>query len=119
MNIFKGKIVSFTSPRDSGIGYLNIKDSATELVFSIPCEKTSTIRALESCFGNVIGSDRRVSKAGGHTFQEIFWFYDQDGRFLKGFVPVNQAPKEIADFYNFEREGGHNINLRKIVRMRI
>jgi hypothetical protein len=89
MNIFKGKIVSFKGSQDSGIGYLNIKDSATGLVFSVPCEKTPTIRALENCFGNVISSDRRVNKVGGHTFQEIFWFYDQDGGILKGFVPVD------------------------------
>jgi hypothetical protein len=119
MNIFKGKIVSFKGSQNSGIGYLNIKDSATGLVFSIPCEKTPTIRALENCFGNFISSDRKANKVGGHTFQEIFWFYDQDGGILKGFVPVDQAPNEIADLYNIEREGGHNINLRKIVRTRI
>ena len=98
---------------------MNIKDSATGLVFSVPCEKTPTIRALETFFGNVFGSDRRINKVGGHTFQEIFWFYDQDGGILKGNVPVDQAPNEIADLYNIEMEGGHNINLRKTVRRRL
>jgi len=114
MNIFKGKIVTFKGCPDSRIGYLNIKDSATGLVFSVPCEKTPTIRSFESFFGNVIGSDRRVNKVGGHTFQEIFWFYDQDGGILKGFVPVDQVPNEIADLYNLECKKGRNINLRNI-----
>jgi len=49
-----------------------------------------------------------------YTFQEIFWFYDQDGGILKGFVPVDQAPNEIADLYNLECKKGRNINLRNI-----
>jgi len=53
-----------------------------------------------------------------YTFQEIFWFFDRDGRLLKGFVPVDQVPNEIADLYNIKREGGYNMNLRKIVHMR-
>ena len=118
MNIFKGKIVMFKGYQDSGIGYLNIKDSVTGLVFSVPCEKTPTIRALEICFGTVIGSDRRINMVGGHTFQEIFWFYDQDGRLLKGFVPVDQAPNEIVDLYNHKCKKGRNINLRNVTMTR-
>jgi len=86
----KGTIVQFRGSWGSGIGFLDIKDSETGEVQSIPCENSPTVRALEACFGNVI-TEGHTANGRGYIGKEIYWDYDELGMILEGFTPVDES----------------------------
>lgn len=84
----KGIIKKFSGSWGSGLGFLIIEDSVTGEVESVPCDNGPIVRALEGCFGNVIGNNHNVKKDAGYIDQEIYWDYDDLGLTLEGFTPV-------------------------------
>jgi hypothetical protein len=98
-----GIIIGFAGTWMSGMGYLHIVDIETGIVEAVPCENGPTVRALEACFGNVIGNAHNVDDTGGHIGQEIFWDYDEFGLTLGGFTPVDEWDPE--NDYDEEMEG--------------
>jgi hypothetical protein len=88
--IHKGKILGFEGSWGSGMGFLTLEDSETHRLMRIPCENSSTARALEAAFGNVIGRAHDVKSNGGHIGKEIYWSYDEMGLVLGGFTPVEE-----------------------------
>ena len=86
----QGIIKNFGGSWGSGLGFLTIEDSVTGEIESVPCDNGPTVRALESCFGNVIGSGHRVKENAGYIDQEIYWDYDDLGLTLEGFSPVEE-----------------------------
>ena len=85
----KGIIRQFRGSWGSGIAHLDIEDSKTGVVESIPCENTSTVRALEAAFGSVI-TEGHTANGNGYHRQEVYWSCDWLG-LLEGFTPVEQA----------------------------
>jgi len=71
MNIHRGIIKGFSGSWGSGLGYLSIEDSKTSIVESIPCDNGATVRALEGCFGNVIGKGHCIKESPGYIDAEI------------------------------------------------
>lgn len=86
----RGYIKSFSGSRGSGLGFLEIEDSETGVIESVPCDNGPTVRALESCFGNVIGKGHSVSNNPGFRDMEVYWDYDDMGLTLEGFTPVEE-----------------------------
>ena len=84
----RGFIKGFSGSWGSGLGYLTIEDSETGMLESVPCDNGPTIRALESCFGNVIGDNHCVSDSPGFENMEVYWDYDEFGLTLEGFTPI-------------------------------
>jgi hypothetical protein len=91
--IEKGTITGFAGTHMSGLGYLLIDG------MPIPCENAPTVRALEGCFGKVIGGEHNVLPDGGHLGQEIYYSTNAFG-ILEFFAPVDQAPDELVEAYN-------------------
>ena len=84
----RGIIKSFGGTWGSGIGYLLVESNGKGL--TIPCENAPTVRALENCFGNVIGPGHSVdNENGGHVGEEIFFSVDDFGM-LEGFTPIHE-----------------------------
>ena len=86
----RGIIKGFGGSWGSGLGFLLVEDSETGNINSIPCDNGCTVRALESCFGNVIGSGHSVKDGPGFMDKEIFWEMDDMGLCLGGFAPVEE-----------------------------
>jgi len=105
MQLNKGILKEFRGSWGSGIGQLLIEDSDTGITEAIPCDNAPTVRALESCFGNVITPGHA---AGGNGFkgQEVFWSYDELGLILGGFTPVKDAPEKVIEAFEAERAAG-------------
>jgi len=82
----KGTIVGFKGSWSSGIAQLMIKDTKGNIK-AIPCENTTTVRALDSCYGGVIQSGRTASEKP-FVGKKIFYEYDDMGLMLGGFAPV-------------------------------
>ncbi len=82
----KGIIVGFKGSWSSGIATLVIKDSKGR-VKDIPCENTTTVRALDACYGGVIQSGRTASEKP-FVGKRIFYEYDDMGLMLGSFVPA-------------------------------
>ena len=119
MEINKGIIRGFGGNWMSGLGYLHIEDSDEPWVrHSVPCDNVSTVRALDDCFGNVIGpghtinndpeqrrdEDGRFLPKPGHLGKEIFWSYDEIRMIFGGFTPVKGAPAELVEAYEAQEE---------------
>ena len=85
-----GIIRGFAGSWGSGLGHLIIEDIETGNIEHVPCDNGPTVRALEACFGNVIGDAHNVDDQGGHIGQEIYWDYDEFGLCLGGFTPVDE-----------------------------
>ena len=104
--IFKARILGFKGSWMSGLGALlleDLDDSGGPPM--IHCENAPTVRALEGAFGNVIGNAHDVNNEGGHIGKEIYYSFDDMGLILECFTPVEDAPQELIDYYNEEREG--------------
>jgi hypothetical protein len=82
----KGTILEFRGSWSSGIATLVIKDEKNK-VKEIPCENTSTVRALDACYGGVIQSGRTASQKP-FVGKKIFYEYDDMGLILGRFVPA-------------------------------
>ena len=102
MQIRKGKLLQFHGSWMSGLGSLDIEDSETGQVESVPCDNGATVRALESCFGNVI-TPGHTAGGDGYKGQEVYWSYDEYGMMLGGFTPVSEASEELNELYEKER----------------
>ena len=98
MDIRKGTIVGFRGSWGSGLGTLVLKDEKG-VETGVACENGATVRALESAFGNVIGGSHNVESKGGHVGQEIYYYMDEFGLCLGGFVPADEATPELVEAY--------------------
>jgi hypothetical protein len=79
MLLEKGVIVGVYGSYGSGIATMIFEDN------EVFCENGPTIRALEECFGNVIGEGHTINNEnGGHVGQEIVYSVDFMG-ILEGF----------------------------------
>ena len=99
-DIRKGVIAGFGGSWGSGLGHLAFEDGSV-----VHCENGATVRALEACFGDVIGNAHNVREDGGHVGQEIYYSTDDFG-ILCGFTPVDDAPPEVVRIYETQQEGG-------------
>lgn len=81
----KGTIIGFQGSLFSGIASLIIKDEKAK-VKEIPCENTATVRALDACYGGVIGPGRTAHQRP-FVGKKIFYQYGDLG-LLDRFVPV-------------------------------
>lgn len=90
-----GRIIALRGTWGSGLATLSVEDSNGAII-GIPCDNAPTVRALDLCFGGVIGP--------GHTFngeacsgQEIIYSYDEYGLLLGGFTPLDDwDPDAVA-----------------------
>ncbi len=105
MDVRLGRLRGFRGNWMSGLGVLLIEDSETGGVEEIPCKNTSTVRALEDCFGNVIGDDYVVkpNKESGFYDKEVYWSLDEVGVIFDSFTPVDQASEELLTLFAQER----------------
>jgi len=102
MEIQKGKIINFIGSWGSGIAQLEIqKDSG--LIININCENTSTVRALDGAFGNVIDNNHSVNNKAIKG-KEIFFSVSEWG-ILEGFTPVEEASTELLEQFNKQNKG--------------
>lgn len=83
MTTYKGKIEGFRGSWGSGIGYLIVDGQ------SIPCDNAPTVRALDACFGGVIGNAHNVQEGPSWIGKEIVYSIDPFGLLL-GFTPADQ-----------------------------
>lgn len=100
MNVFKGCITGFRGSWGSGIGYLFVEDEE-ESLHIISCENAPTVRALDACFGNVIGDGHivRNDDEAGYVNQWIYYSLDDMGLILEAFTPVDDASEELVAEY--------------------
>lgn len=101
----RGKILAFHGSWMSGLATLVIEDFVTKEQVSVYCENGPTVRALEGCFGNVIGNAHSVKGDGGHVGKEVYYSTDELG-ILNGFTPVDAASDEIIGLFNSQPEQG-------------
>lgn len=106
MDVRKGKLKGFRGSWGSGLGFLVIEDSKTGFTEEIPCENGATVRALEGCFGNVIGNGHCVKsdQEAGFYDKEVYWSLDEFGIVLEAFTPVDEASEELVAFFDQERD---------------
>ena len=97
----KGKIVDFEGSWMSGLATLVIDDEEKGIV-RIPCDNASTVRALECAFGGVIGRGH-TAKVEAIKGKEIFYYMDELGLVLGGFIPVEIAPPEVFELYEKQK----------------
>lgn len=105
MDVRKGKLKGFRGSWQSGLATLIIEDSETGCTEEILCENGATVRALEGCFGNVIGDAHCVKsdqKAGFYD-EEVYWSMDELGLTMAGFTPVEEATEELVALFDQER----------------
>lgn len=88
------KINKFSGSWGSGVGYLNGLNEKGKLV-SIPCDNATTVRSLESAFGDVITSGH-TANGNRITGKEIFYRFDDMGLIMASFIPVNEY-EELED----------------------
>ncbi len=100
MDIRRGTIIGFSGSWHSGFAFLEIDDE-DEGAVTIPAESGPLGRALGGAF-DAIGEGHTidVSKIQG---QEIYYSVASYG-ILEGFTPVDEAPLEIIEAYEAERE---------------
>ena len=84
MRVYRGVIDGFSGSWGSGLGYLVISG------VPVPCDNGATVRALEACFGDVIGEGHCVDGEGGHVGQEIVYSMDEFGLVMGWFTPVEE-----------------------------
>ena len=101
--IYKSEIIKFCGSWGSGLGYLFLKneDGLTE---QVPCENSPTVRALEDAFGNVI-TRGHTADCDGLNNQWIYWYWDDMGLALGGFVPERYANDELIKLYKKTKKG--------------
>jgi len=94
--IYKGTIRRLIATRESGLAILVIDDERKGRV-SISCENAPTVRALDACFGSVIGE--------GHTYNHeaiagkaIYYGVTEYGLLL-AFAPVEGASPDLVAEY--------------------
>jgi len=92
MTIYKGTIEGFGGSFGSGLGFLQISG------VPIPCDNGATVRALNACFGDVIGEGHTIRRDGGHVGREVYYSTDDFG-LLSGFTPVDDAPEALVQEY--------------------
>lgn len=98
--IRRGFIRGFRGSWGSGLGYLDIEDSETGVLDTVPCDNGATVRALEAAFGDVI-TEGHTANGNGCKGKEIYWCTDAMGLVLEGFTPVDEAtPELIAELAN-------------------
>jgi len=85
-----GEIVGFSG--SGGIAYLIIKNHDGR-VEHVTCENTSTVKALDAAFGNVITSAHTVNEEAIKG-KQIFYSVGDSG-LLEGFTPFNEADPEL------------------------
>jgi len=95
-DIRKGKIIEFQGSWMSGIAQLIIEDSETGTTESICCENTSTVRALDDAYGDVIDSNHSLDNDAIFG-KQILWF--SDGLIMTGFTPAEEAGEELLELY--------------------
>lgn len=90
----KGTIKDFNGNWGSGIATLIILDSKGHIQ-NIHCENPTTVRALESAFGNVITEGHTVN-CNSFIGKEIYFSVDNIG-LLEVFTPVEEASEEFVE----------------------
>jgi len=100
MKIRKGKIVGLQGNWMSGIAELVVDEVIGKAVIrtGVYCDNAPTVRALENCFGDVIGPAHTINHHGGHVGKEIYFSTDPVG-VLEAFTPVEDAPPEMVRIY--------------------
>ena len=101
MRVRKGTIVSLRGTWGSGLAELVVDEQIGDEVkrVAVTCDNAPTVRALDSCFGNVIGSAHTIdNREGGHLGKEIY-FSVGDFDVLEAFTPVADAPPELVRIY--------------------
>jgi len=99
--IQKGKIVRFEGSWNSGLATLAIqKENGT--IERVPCDNGATVRALHRAFGNVINKGHTMNNEAIEG-REIFYFYDDMGLILAGFVPIEDATTELLETYEKQK----------------
>ncbi len=79
--VYRGKIDVFTGSWQSGLAVLVIDGEP------IHCENAPTVRALDSCFGNVIAPGHSVNQKAIHG-KDIVYSLDEMGLVLEAFTPT-------------------------------
>lgn len=79
----RGTINGFNGSWGSGLGFLVVDG------VGIPCDNAPTVRALEACFGGVIGKAHDVVSGPSWVGKEIIYSVDPLG-FLEGFTPAEE-----------------------------
>jgi hypothetical protein len=98
MEIFKGTILGLGGTWMSGLAHLRIRDERRGEV-TVHCDNGATVRALESCVGDVIGDGHTINnKDGGHIGREVYYSTDNFG-ILEAFTPVDDANPEMVRIY--------------------
>jgi hypothetical protein len=95
--INRGKIVEFRGLWQSGLATL-ILENPEGVLDMVPCENGATVRALDDCFGGVIGDAHDVNQEA-ISGKEIYWSYDDFGFVLGGFTPVDEAGEALHKAY--------------------
>jgi len=82
----RGTIVDFKGSWGSGIAIICIKDNRGK-VQEIPCENTTTVRALDSMFDGVITAGHSVNVEAIRG-KKVKWVWDDMGLMLGGIIPI-------------------------------
>ena len=93
---FRAHILSFHGSWLSGLAVLEVLlvNGNTRLIY---CENAPTVRALETCFGNIIGPNHTAGIPPEVRDREIIVSVDEMGLLL-GFTPVEDwTGPEVAD----------------------
>jgi len=88
--IKRGTIVDFKGSWGSGIAIISIKDDKGKIQ-NIPCENTTTVRALDSMFEGVITAGHSVNVEALRG-KQIKWIWDDMGLMLGGIAPDTSYP---------------------------
>ncbi len=91
--IQKGILKQFGGSWGSGMGFLSIEVDGN--IKQFPCDNGTTVRSLESAFGNVI-TDGHTANGEGYKNQEVYFSVDDIG-VLEGFTPVEEASEELIE----------------------
>ena len=97
--MIKGILKQFSGSYGSGLGTLSIEVDGT--IQDFHCDNGTTVRSLESAFGNVI-TEGHTADGDGYKEQEVFFSADFVGM-IEGFTPVEDVSQEIID--KFENQG--------------
>jgi hypothetical protein len=100
--IYKGKIVQLAGSWGSGLAALTVEDERRGLTV-LHWDNGPTVRALDAAFGDVIDRNHTFDNAAIRD-KEIYYFMDEFGLCLGGFIPVEEASEELIDAY--ESQGG-------------
>ena len=89
--IMRGTIFGLHGMWGSGLATLCFEDGT-----SVPCDNGTTVRAMDACFGGVIGEAHTINQ-DALIGKEIYWSYDEFGLVLGGFTPVDEASEELLE----------------------